>query len=179
MKKATCTGRRSSTPAAAKRLDHLEAGEDAEVAVEAASRGDRVDVGSDHHGAGGGIRAGVRRDDVADAVDRHGHPEIVHPRHDEVPPGPVLISQRQTADTPLPVRTVHRTDLSERLEPGPQPITVDPQRGEIDLLGAHRASSTELEGGDLVQRLDERRDGAFEQLLAVLGRGDGRVADQP
>ena len=108
------------------RLDHLEPGEDAQVAVEAASGGNRVDVGSDHHCGRRRIGAGVGGDDVADAVDRHGHPEIVHPRHDKIPPGPVLIGQRQTADAPLSVRTVHRTDLPERLEPCPQPIAVDP-----------------------------------------------------
>ena len=66
------------------RLDHLEAAEHAEVAVEAAARADRVDVRPHHHRGERRVDAGADADHVADRVDRDRETEVAHPADHEV-----------------------------------------------------------------------------------------------
>jgi hypothetical protein len=74
----------------AERLDHLETGDDAVVAVVATARPDRVDMGS---GEDGGTRApsGRHAEDVADGVDPDLEFEVAHPGDDKIPALAILV----------------------------------------------------------------------------------------
>ena len=76
------------------RLEHLEAREDAEVAVVATARAHRVDVAAGHHRWGVGA-AGPHGDHVADAVHGDVEAEVVHPRDDQVAAVAVFVGERQ------------------------------------------------------------------------------------
>ena len=120
------------------RLDHLEARENAEVAVEAPAGAHRVDVRTRHHRRKI-MPPGPHADDVADGVDRHVETEIAHPRHHEVAPEAILFGERQTRATPLPLGTDDRADLAQGLESVGQPARVDPQIAGGD--AGHRPKS--------------------------------------
>ena len=76
------------------RLDHLQPGEHAEVAVVATARRHRVDVRAGHHRRLTG-RVWHLADHVADRVDRDLEPQIAHPRDHEVTARTVLVGERQ------------------------------------------------------------------------------------
>ena len=120
------------------RLEHLEAGEHAEVAVEATAGAHRVDVRAGHHRRERRVRAGTGGDDVADRVDRHVEAEVAHPGDDEVAARAVGVGERQAGAAALAVRAVHRADLAERLEALPQPADVDAELRPRCRCGSHR-----------------------------------------
>jgi hypothetical protein len=109
------------------RLDHLETGEHAEVAVEAAAGGDGVDVRAGEHGREGRIGPRPHADDVADGVDGHGEAEVVHPADDEVAALAVGVGERQAGAAVLAVGPLDGADLPQLDEPRPQPLAVHPE----------------------------------------------------
>ena len=109
------------------RLDHLQPGEHAEVAVVAAARGHRVDVRAGHHRRLIG-RVWHPPDHVADRVDRDLEPEIAHPRDHEIAAGPVLVGERQPGTA---LRIGDRADARQLVETVDQAGTVDAQRRPI------------------------------------------------
>ncbi len=102
-------------------LEHLEAGEHAEVAVVAAAGGHGVDVRAGHDGRLEAIaRPGAEH--VADAVDLDAQAEVAHPRDHEVAAGAVGRGEGE----PAHAAAVDGADLAERGESGQQAGPVDP-----------------------------------------------------
>ena len=106
-------------------LDGLEPSEHAQVAVETAARGDRVDVRPGHHCRGHGIRARSGGNDVADRVDGDGESEITHPSGHQVAPLPIGVGEGEAGTAELAVRAGDRADLAEGDDAVPQPLAVD------------------------------------------------------
>lgn len=114
------------------RLDDLQTGEHAEVAVVAPAGADRVDVRSGEHGAGRGVRA-EHADHVADAVDGHVQAEIAHPGDDELAPDPVFVGECQTG------ASLGARDGTDRGELGEASL----ETGSADVDGVERIAHTE------------------------------------
>ena len=102
-------------PAAATRLDHLQARQHAERAVVDAAGGDAVDVAAGQHGRFVAV-GGPGADDVADAVDVDPQPEVAHPRDDEVAAFLVGVGEREARDA----TGLERADLGQGVESGAQ-----------------------------------------------------------
>jgi len=81
------------------RSDHLEAAEDAELAVVPAARRHRIDVGSHHHRRKR-CRAGPLTEDVPHLVDGDREARLAHPRDHPVAAALVLVGERQTSEPP-------------------------------------------------------------------------------
>ena len=148
-------------------LHHLETGEDTQVAVEAATGADRVDVRAGHHGCQVRIASGAGRDHVADGIDLDLHAQITHPADHEVTPGAVLVGQGEAGVAPFAMWPVDAADLTERVDP----------RGDGRCRYAGRAgpdrpwsADREFESGDLGECLTEGVDGTVEQCGPVFGR---------
>ena len=109
------------------RLDHLQPGEHAQVAVVAAARGHGVDVRAGHHRRPIG-RVWHPPDHVADRIDRDLEPEVAHPRDDEVAARPVLVGERQPGTA---LRVGDRADARQLVETVDQAGPVDAQRRPI------------------------------------------------
>ncbi len=109
------------------RLEHLQAGEHAEVAVEASAGGDGVDVRAGHHRRRRRVRARPGGDDVADVVDGDGQAEVVHPADDEVAAVAVGVGEGQAGAPLLAVGPLDRPDLAQFDQPPPQPLAVHAQ----------------------------------------------------
>ena len=124
MKNATASGRRVSWPARVERLDHLEARQHAVVAVESAAGAHRVDVRTAQHGGERCIEAGALADHVADGVDADVETEVLHPRHDEVTAGAVVVGERQARATTV----CDGSDLREIREAPHEAVDVDVHR---------------------------------------------------
>ena len=155
------------------RLEHLEPGQHAEVAVEAAARADGVDVRAGHHGRQRGIaaRAGWRprcrwRRSATSS------PRSRIQRHDQVAAVAVGVGERQPGAAALAVGSVHGADLAERLDPRHQPVDVDPHRSPSPLHVSVRSRRRRSRPAPR-----RRRHGGLEQRRPVLGGGDRRVAD--
>ena len=121
VKKATASGRRVRTPGVVEGAHDLEPGEHAEGAVVAAAGADGVDVAAGHDRVERGVGAGPGGDDVADAVDPDGEPEVPHPPDDQLAPAGVLVGEGEAAVAPVP-GVAHR---GEGVEVGQQPLPVD------------------------------------------------------
>ena len=106
----------------------LQPREHAEGAVVAAPRADGVDVAARHDRVERGVGAGTGGDDVADAVDPDGEPEVPHPPDDQLAPAGVLVGEGEAAVAPVP-RVAHR---GEGVEVGQQPLPVDRRRRHPD-----------------------------------------------
>jgi hypothetical protein len=104
------------------RRDRLQPGEHPVVAVVAPTGAHRVDVRPGHHG-GQRFAPGVQPEHVADRVDGDRETELAHPADDEIAAAAVVVGEREPAAT----ATVDRTDLRESVEPGEQPVSIDPQ----------------------------------------------------
>ena len=105
------------------RLDHLEAGEHAERAVEAAAGRDGVDVAPGQHRRVGALGR-PRADDVADLVDVDAQAEVAHPADDEIATAAIVVGERE----PRATAAVDRADLGERVEAGAQARERDRRR---------------------------------------------------
>ena len=114
-------------PGGLDRLDHLQPGEHAEVAVVAAPRRHRVDVRPGHDRRLSD-RVGHLPDHVADRVDRDLEAQIAHPRDHEVAARPVLVGERQPGTA---LRVGDRADARQLVETVDQAATVDAQRRPI------------------------------------------------
>ena len=139
VKKATASRPARDDAGAVERLDHLEAGQHPEVAVEAAAGSHGVDVRTDHHGREARIAPGPGGDDVADGVDPHVETEIDHPGDHEVTAAPVVVGEGEPGRAAAAVDTLDRPDLGQRLEPIGQARDVDSQ--SVPLERRHRPRS--------------------------------------
>ena len=119
------------------RLDDLEPGEHAEVAVVDAAGAHGVDVGAGHHRRARAT-AGAGGHHVADGVDGDVEAEVAHPGDDEVAAVAVGLGEGQPAAAAV-ARAAHRAELAE---PAQEALAVDPQETGIG-VGLGRPS-----GGD-------------------------------
>ena len=124
-----------------------------------------VDVRADHHRRrrSGRCRARVATTlPIASMVTLQA--EVVHPRHHQVAAVAIGVGERQPGAPAFAVRTVHGADLAERLEPSPQPSTIDPQVVPVHVGGSHvsdRSRTSRSRGA-----LRRTPHGAVEQLAA-------------
>ena len=147
VKNATATGCAVCDAVLLERLDHLEAAEHAEVAVEPAAGAHGVDVRTDHHrrqrrvGARRACRRRCRWRRSTTARPR----SRIHADH-QIATVTVGVGERQPGAAPLAVRPVHRADLAQRLEPSDSrstSIAVDGRRRHSvpGHMPAHRPKS--------------------------------------
>ena len=100
--------------------DHLEAAEHSQVAVVAAARSHRVDVGSDHYRQAV-LAVCAQPDDVADPIDRDLETELAHPPGDQIAACLVLVCQGEAAHP----TAVDGSDTPQDLEAAQQPASID------------------------------------------------------
>ena len=103
------------------RANHLDAGEDAVIAIELAARGLRVDVAAARDGRKVRVLSRTAHEHVADLVDRDGEASLLRPRHDEIAPLAIEVGQREAAHATL----LRSTDASELHERSPETVTID------------------------------------------------------
>ena len=129
VKKATAIGWRGGDAVLLERLDDLEPGEHAEVAVEAAAGArrcrcaSRVITGAAVGSVPGRVATTLPMASIGDV-----EAEVAHPPDDEVAAGPVGVGEREAGAALLAVRALDRADLAELDEPRPQPVAVDAER---------------------------------------------------
>ena len=155
-------------PRAFEHLDHLQAREDAEVAVVAPSRAHGVDVRAGHDRRQI-LPAGTCRDHVADLVDADFEAEVAHPGHDEIATLLVRVGERQ----PIAAAALDRPDLGQRFDPAQQASAVDP---EVGMARLHQCAGSE-KARTSTRAAPHRGHRGLEQCLAALGRRARRIPD--
>src|SRR5690625_1815980 len=102
---------------------YLEARQHAIDAVEPPAGGLRVQMAAGHHRWQRVVAAGATGKDVAHLVDPDAATGLLAPAHEDIPPLPVQIGQRQAAVPSL----LRRADPGHLHQAVPQPFSVDPQ----------------------------------------------------
>ena len=122
VKKATAIGRRVVDLGLVQRAHDFEPGQHAVIAVVAAAGAHRVDVAAGHDRRQV-LAAGAQADHVADGVDADVEPERLHPAHDQVAAGLVVVGERQ----PRAAAALDGADSRQFVQGAEQAPFIEPQ----------------------------------------------------